>query len=571
MAAPLRFLRAFAAGLLAGLVLGLVDTYGYATTGYTTAEVSVLVAPVLVRLLMGRRPALIEVVVGTVVAYGVSFSTLISSGMLITFAFTRRVYDRLFGGNDFPPWLFGPNPPDFVPTYLLCGALSVSGAVLAYTYRHLLLDKLRLPYPMAIASYIVAGLVSKVSRHKHVVALVALGLALQLPALILGGPRVDLTPTLSQLLRGSVMALSLDFTLLFLSIVLPPRASLSVAIGSLLNSLLLLPLGVSLRFFEPALEPTIEGVLEQGSWYIACVIFGAVAAVAVGYSLKMRHALKVIVQAAVRESRSGLPLLMLLGFASLYVAASLRMGAQPPWQMAAALLWVLAFLPLLAILTTLAVGETGIAAQALYPFNTVYLYLLGFRGFAPYIFMDHYLGIPMPASMAYASANVLKLARAAAVAADTLLLTFVTSFLIGLGVTMLYGLAMIHLVGLGTRVELLRWLPYALWSIRVFRGELDLSVVLPGSAVGLAFAAAVMVVSWATPWGVSLLPLVIGLSLPPDYGLLFLAGAFIRWFVSQYGLVAEEKLLIYATALLVGSGLAIPLYVALSALGCFGA
>jgi hypothetical protein len=102
------FRRGMIAGLLTGLLMGLADTYGYATTGYTTAELSILVSPVIVRLILGKEASLTELVVGSVAAYGMSFATIITSGMLITNAYTWFVYTYIFHGTDFPKWLYNP-------------------------------------------------------------------------------------------------------------------------------------------------------------------------------------------------------------------------------------------------------------------------------------------------------------------------------------------------------------------------------------------------------------------------------------------------------------------------------
>jgi len=557
-------------GFLIGLVMGLVDTYGYATTGYTTAELSIITTPLLVKLLLGRRGGVREVVIGAIVAYGLSYATIITSGMLITFAYTKVIYEKYFYGTDFPSWLYNENCffgvfCSYIPTYIYIGLLSLPGILLAYLYRHLFIDKLQLPYPLAITSFITSGFVSRLRSYREIYLLIIFGLISQFLVFFFGEPSIDLTDKVSSILRGSVMSLSISFIMIYLSIVLPARTSFSIGISSLLTSLLILPLGAYFSLFSVGRVYTIDEILYRASWYIASIIFGSVLLLGILFMYRIRGSL-VIIWRISREKRDlYLIVLTYLGFVSLFLSTLIYGASFDTVHIIASLVWVLLLLPILIILTTIAVGEAGIAGQSLYPFNTVYLYLLGFRGFTPYIFMDHYLGIPMPGSLSSASANIMKISRLSGTSLSRLLILFTFSFTLGLAITMFYGIVLLRVFGLESpQLSLLRWLPYVNWSIMVYKGLLDYTTIGGGLIIGALYMATILLISMISPIKISPIPFIIGMSLTPDYGILFIIGSFIRWYLSKFGIEVQEKLSIYSIALLVGSGLAIPTYIVYS-------
>jgi hypothetical protein len=559
--------KAFTAGFLVGLIMGLVDTYGYATTGYTTAELSIITTPLLIKLILGRSGNIREVIVGTVVAYGLSYATIITSGMLVTFAYTKMIYEKYFYGTDFPSWLYSEKCflnvlCPYIPTYIFIGLLSLPGISLAYIYRHLLLDKLQLPYPFAITSFITSGVVSNLKSYKEIYLLIISGLISQFIIFYLGEPSIDLTEKLNTVLKGSVMSLSISFIMLYLSIVLPARTSFSIGFSSLLTSLFILPLGAYVSLYNLGRIYTIDEILYRASWYIASIVFGSVLLLGTLFIYRVRGSL-VIIWRISREKRDlYLIALTYLGFVSLFLSTLIYGASLDIIHIIASLVWVLLLLPILIILTTIAVGEAGIAGQSLYPFNTVYLYLLGFRGFTPYIFMDHYLGIPMPGSLSSASANIMKISRLSGTPLSRLLILFTFSFTLGLAITMFYGIVLLKVFGLESpQLSLLRWLPYVNWSIMVYKGLLDYTTIGGGLIIGALYMATILLISMISPIKISPIPFIIGMSLTPDYGILFIIGSFIRWYLSKFGVEVQEKLSIYSIALLVGSGLAIPIYI----------
>ena len=567
------FRRGMIAGILTGLLMGLADTYGYATTGYTTAELSILVSPVIVRLILGKEASLTELVVGSVAAYGMSFATIITSGMLITNAYTWFVYTYIFHGTDFPKWLYNPESCflkifcPYTTTYVYGGLLSLSGVVLAYIYRHVFVDKMNLPYPLSITSFMTSGFLSRIKTFREVFIIMMIGLVSQYLIFYTGTPSIDLSPSLNIFIKGSVFNISISFIMLSLAIILPVRASISISLSSILTSLLILPLGAYLSFYSIGRDTSIDNIIFRSSWYLASVIFGSVMILGITYLYKMKDIIIILFKILRQSEERLLTIIMYIGFLSLFLATIPYVESIDIRYIIFSIIWVLILLPMLIILTTIAIGEAGIAAQSLYPFNTVYLYLTGFRGFAPYVFMDHYLGIPMPGSLSGASTNVIKLSRMSGINVVRLLMIFTTSFILGLLITMFYGISLIKIFGFeSSSFSLLRWLPYVNWSIMIYKGQLDLSTIGGGVVIGALYMIFILALGALTPIKISPIPFIIGISLTPDYGILFAIGSFIRWYISNFGVEAQERLVIYSIAFLVGCGLSIPTYILTSIL-----
>ncbi|MEM4966850.1 MAG: hypothetical protein QXG13_01285, partial [Zestosphaera sp.] len=81
--------RAIILGLVVGLLQGFVDTYGYAVTGYTTAEIAGIVSAIIFlvayRMIFRETPSVFEHFLGVIIASGISISTTITAGMYITY------------------------------------------------------------------------------------------------------------------------------------------------------------------------------------------------------------------------------------------------------------------------------------------------------------------------------------------------------------------------------------------------------------------------------------------------------------------------------------------------------
>lgn len=570
-----RILRSLVVGALVGLLTGFTDSYGYAVSGYTVSEIELVVAPIMARILLGRGSTPREIFIATVAAYGISMSTIITSGMVITYFLTSRIYEIFYRESDFPSWLYSGVEACFPKifscswsyTYLALAALSLGGVGFAYALRHLFLEKLELPYPLGIASALISSMLSKLESYGAYVGLPVLAGFLAGIALLYTAPGgYDLTPIFTSKGVAITLSFSINIIILLIALVLPPRVSASIGAGSLATSLMILPAGGVLGIF-PVIPGTGSDVLENVStWYTASVVFGAVAATAGSVLWSLRSVMPYIARSLV-SARSSLALVLgtLATLSGILVLSYLRAGSPGLWFIAAGLVLVLLMIPLLMIITSWAAGEAGTVSQAFYPTSTVYMYLVGYRGFAPYAYMDHYLGIPMPSSLSASSLQILRGAKILGISPSKVLQIFSTFYLLGSLVTIFYGSLLIAAYGNDpSRMPLERWIPYAVWSLSVIKGELDPVAALPGILVGVFSMILLQTVPRLFKQQFSPIPLIIGLTLTPDLGILFTAGSIVRWVFSRTGASAEKMLIITASSALAGAGIAVVAYALLT-------
>jgi len=569
--------RPIAVGCLVGLFMGFVDTYGYAVSGYTVAEIDLVVVPVIARILLGRHTDPREILIASITAFGISLSTVITSGMLITYYLTSRIYWLFYRVPDFPAWLYASSPAclpnifacEWPYTYIALSALSIVGVGFAYMLRHVFLDKLNLPYPLGIASAMICQVVSTVRAQRGMALAIVSGLVFQLLLILYPPPLVDFTPLFTASGYGVLASISINLPIALISLLLPPRVSASIGGGSLIAGFVLLPLGASLYLYRLPPGASSDSLITSASWYLASVVFGAVFPLMFFVARSMRAPLAHLARTTLESRRAMLLLsLMLAGLLAILILAYLRSDAPGLWFILFGLVLVLVVIPLLIVVTSWGSGEAGTVSQAFYPASTIYMYLTGYRGFAPYVYMDHYLGIPMPSTLSASSLNVLRASRTLGIPPAFALSLFSLSFLLGTMVTIYYGYLLISVYGNDpSRMPLDRWIPYAIWSLSVFRGELSPSTIMPGAAVGAMVMAFLLVLGGLTGRGFSPIPFIIGLTLTADLGLLFASGSFARWFISRFGGAAEKQLMIVASSILAGTGVAIALYTIASSAG----
>jgi len=570
-------LRPVLVGCLVGLFMGFVDSYGYAVSGYTVAEIDLVVVPVVARILLGRSADPREIFLSTVVAFGISLSTVITSGMLITYYLTSRIYWLFYRAPDFPSWLYPGSSACFPNifacewpyTYIALAALSLVGVGFAYMLRHVFLDKLNLPYPLGIASAMISQVVSMLRAQRGIMAAIALGVVLQLLLIARPPQPLDMTPVFTSSGYGVLASISFDLPIAMIALLLPPRVSASIGGGSLVTGLALLPLGASLYLYRVPPGSSSDVLVTSASWYLASIVFGTVFPLMVVVARSVRTPLAYLARTTV-ESRRAITLLTLIvvGLLAIMALAYLRSGAPGTWFIVFGLILMLLVVPLLMLITSWGAGEAGTVSQAFYPASTIYMYLAGYRGFAPYVYMDHYLGIPMPSTLSASSLNLLRASRILGLPPAFILSLFSLSFLLGSIATIYYGYLLINIYGNDpNRMPLDRWIPYAIWSLSVFRGELSPSSIMPGAAIGVMVMAFLLVLGRLTGRGFSPIPFIIGLTLTTDLGLLFAVGSFIRWFISRFGGAAEKQLMVVASSILAGAGIAIALYTVISIAG----
>lgn len=573
------FWRPLALGIAVGALMGFVDSYGYAVTGYTVAEIDLVVIPVIARLLLGGRAEPQEIFLTSVAAFGVSLSTMITSGMVITFFLTSKIYWIFYRADDFPQWLYSdaakclPNifACEWPYTYIALAALSLTGVGFAYVLRHIFLDKLNLPYPIGIASAIMSQIVSTLRASWVIPASILAGLLLQLCFLILPTASLDLTPVFTGQGLGVLFTLSISITILLIALIIPPRVSGSIGSGSMITSLLLLPLGASLGLYPVRPGASSDALLNASSWYLASLVFGSVFPLFIFISKSIKSPLLHLARTVSESARSALLVTLIFsGLFGILILAYLRAGSPGSWFLIFGTVMVLVIIPLLIIITSWGAGEAGTVSQAFYPSSTVYMYITGYRGFAPYIYLDHYLGIPMPSSLSASSLQILRGSRILGVPPIMALSIFSLAYLIGSLITVYYGALLISIYGNDpSKLPLDRWIPYTIWSLAVYRGELDPFQVLPGAVIGAITVTALLAINRLIGQTLSPIPLIIGLTLPSDLGVLFILGSFTRWFVSRFGVVAEKQLIVLVSSALAGAGIAIVLYTFGNILGIF--
>lgn len=572
------FIRPLLVGIAIGSFMGFVDSYGYAVTGYTVAEIELVVAPIIAGILLGRRSDPRSVFIASVTAFGIALSTVITSGMVITYFLTSKIYWIFYRERDFPSWLYSsdhtclPNifSCEWPYTYLALAALSLVGVGFAYLLRHIFLDKLNLPYPLGIASALMSQIMSYVRSVRAVIVAIIAGFSLQLILMIYTPGSIDLTPSFVEQGYGIMLALSFDLIIFLISLLLPPRASASIGSGSLIAGLLILPLGASLNLYPLPPHASMDTLVNSASWYMASIVFGSVfplmAIIARNVGVPLMHLARTLGE----SRRMTLLLLLLMGLASILILAYMRSGYPGPLFLVFGAVLVFIIVPLLVIITSWGAGEAGTVSQAFYPASTIYMYMTGFRGFAPYVYMDHYLGIPMPSSLSASSLHILRASRILGITPSLILAIFSLSYLVGSIITIYYGYLLITLYGNDpSKMPLDRWIPYAIWSLSVYRGELNPATILPGAVTGAATIASLLLLGRIAGRGFSPIPLIIGLTLTPDLGILFIIGSFLRWFISRFGAEAEKQLIIISGSSLGGSGIAIVIYTIASIAGIF--
>jgi hypothetical protein len=569
--------RSVIMGFLIGLFMGFIDSYGYAVSGYTVAEIDLVVVPVIARLLLGRGADPREIFIATVMAFGISLSTVITSGMLITYYLTSKIYWLFYRESDFPSWLYPVSSTSCFPniftcewpyTYLALAALSLVGVGFAYILRHVFLDKLNLPYPLGIASAMIAQVVSLIKTHRSVILAIIIGILIQMGLIISPPGSLDFTPIFTSMGYGILASITFNLPILLIALLLPPRVSISIGGGSVITGFILLPIGASLYLYRVSPGASSDNLTTSASWYLASIVFGTVFLLMLMVVRNIGAPISHTARTLMESRRAGFLLAMLLlGLLAILLLSYLRSGTSGPSFILFGLILILIIIPILMIITSWGAGEAGTISQAFYPVSTIYMYLAGYRGFAPYVYMDHYLGIPMPSSLSASSLHILRASRILGISPAFILSLFSVSFLLGSLITIYYGYLLINIYGNNPdRMPLDRWIPYTLWSLSVYRGELDPASILPGALVGVLIMVLLATLDRLTGKSFTPIPFIIGLTLTTDLGILFILGSFIRWFASRFGGDAEKQLMIIASSLLAGSGIAIAIYTVFSSL-----
>ena len=573
-------MRAILIGLITGILIGFVDSYGYAITGYTTAELALLVAPAIVLLFMyvfRLKPSLEELIVAIALATGFSLSTTITSGMFITYGFLDYWTKEMGIKLEIPSWIYGYEyidiglfkiPKFFIP-YLFLTTISASGFLIAYILRIHFIEKERLPYPVGTASALITRLLRHMSLKFYLTPLI-LGFSLQMIAMTIGMPFLDLTPFMNSVLPGSSFGIKFDIVIFLLALLIPLGACTGIAIGNLITFLVIMPILLVLGVFAVPVSVSMKDIIHASAPGIAAAISGYVAIIAFIY---MSKSWRIYVESWKFITKfKGERQVMFITLIPLMVATILSYYLIPELR-TIHLFWLsplmlLIIHPFLSILNMRASGETGIASQAVLPIATALLYASGARGTAIYAYLDPFTGITMPQVIAGVAGNISKLGRVLGISIIKIIAIAMLGFLLGAPITLGYGILLVDVYGFNSpKMPLDRWIPIVTWMSALYSGEALKVLSIEGIIAGALIAFFIIALRNYLGLGIAPFAVLVGLTLTPDVALLFIIAALIKYLALRIGLGVYEKLVATTGIALVGAGLAVIVYTLLSVLG----
>jgi len=549
-----------AVGIIVGSLLGFIDTYGYAVTGYTTSELAPIISAILtlalLTLILKRTPTIIEHLISIVTATGISLSTAITSGMYITYTMLNYI-----GGEylNLPEWLYFKGAfldGTTITFYSYATAVSASGVFLAYVFHKHFIDKERLPYPIGLACSMIVSMGKYLGKPRAALPII-LGILLQLSVLQVGYMGIDLTSSLQQVIPGSSIALTLDFFIFFLALLIPLNTSVGIGIGNLIMYLILTPLLTYLGLMYVAPFMKSPDVVLEAAPYTASIMVGFLIVTMIYYFMSARTSFTLTFKLILRDKA-----LLRRALLSLILLISLVI---PLWILTKPSTTLLTFLPLyfilhiiLALLTIRVVGETGTASQSTLPLATFTLFSLKVRDALTYVLLDPYTGVPMPQFMAGASMNIFKSARKLGLDADIVLPILALSTLIGAPLTLIYGHYLLLAYGLNSpKLNLLRWVPVVTWMNIIYRGDVsafNITSIIIGALLALTL---ILLLRITRLGGISIYSILLGLTLTPDIGVIFLIASLIKYVALRIGFDVYESLLTYSSLMLAGCGIGV--------------
>jgi hypothetical protein len=171
----------------------------------------------------------------------------------------------------------------------------------------------------------------------------------------------------------------------------------------------------------------------------------------------------------------------------------------------------------------------------------------------------------MPQTIAASAINLLRYTRLSKGNSIAVAKYFSIGVILGCIVTYLYGNMLLSVYGINSpQMPLTRWIPTVVWMSAIYSGKLtaaSLHVTLFSLAFAVPFAFLAHVL------GVSLFPLLVGITLTPDIGFQVLLAYLIKGLIVKFGSALQEKLIISTTFFLLGATCAIILNTMLNTLG----
>jgi hypothetical protein len=565
-------------GLVIGAFVSFVNSYGYAIAGYTTAEASLIIIPILILFtykVFGIRYNGEDFLESTAIALGVDITTTLTSGMYITFGFLNYSISKLkaFGIDvSIPQELFSNVKGLFdlyaLPTYIALSLISVSGAFIAYTFRSYFIEKERLRYPFAIASAILINGFKKLTlRFREYFIAFILGFVMQLILLFIPFMQ-DLTPLFSTIIPGSLMALTFSPLVFGLFLLMPLGSLRVISISSLASYLIIVPVVVNMLSLSITPAISYDDALFTVAPIITSLNLGIVIVLVTYYLIRfwnlITSATSIILKLSIERTMFiiGLLMLSLIG----YIAFLLTMHYSSQIIILLSIIPLIIFLHLiLAIVNMHIVGEVGMGSQALFPLITFIMYICGLREAGAYATLDPYTGIPMPQVVGGTAMNLFRFSRFFKGNILKVLKYFCIGVLIGSFITYFYGNILIYFYGFDSpQMPLTRWIPTIVWMAVVYGGKLS-SISFYVLAIGLLIGFIIILLNRYI--GLSIFPIVVGLMLPPDIGFIALLSYLIKSIVIKLGIELHEKTIILDMSYIIGAGTAIALNIALNIIG----
>ncbi len=550
-------------GLLIGIVMCFIDSYSYAISGYTTAEISLISIPILIIAiyrLLKLKFSYEDIIISLALAYSMDLSTTLASGMYITYGFLKYASTQLkaFGLEvRVPKMLYaGGNIVDLesMPTYIILSIISFSGALIAYSFRSHFLDKERLRYPFSIASALFIKTFREMSiDYSYIIAMV-LGFLLQLLSLIYT-QQIDLTPISSSILPGSIIALSFWPITIGIFMLIPMQTLKTLSISSIITYVLLIP--ISIIMFRIPITPslTYDDALFSVTPIIIGINVGAIISMLLYYILRFWKTLSISLKLVTSLSAERTIFVMSIILLILIFPTSIALSSTFNPISFIVMIILLSSLYLLLILSNMrVVGEVGTGSQALLPLVTFLMYFLGVRDLGYYASLDPYTGIPMPQVIGATSMNMVRIARFFKVNTVLVLQMIGLGIFIGSITSYVFGNLLVYVYGFNSKaMPLTRWIPTIALIASICNGKLDISSFY---AVLIGIIASIIIITTSRYTKLSIFPFLVGITLPPDIGILALIAYAIKSIVVRLGVEVHEKVIALVTFFIVGAGIA---------------
>ncbi|MEM2157539.1 MAG: hypothetical protein QXO72_00815 [Sulfolobales archaeon] len=555
-------------GFVVGLLMGFIDTYGYAVTGYTTAELSPITSAILIYALylviFKRKMPLLDHFLATLVASGFSITTTITSGMYVTYTMLSRVSDPEAVG--IPQWTYFKGFIDLntLLFYLFATSITVSGVLIAHVFHKHFIEREKLPFPIGIALTLTISVV-RLLKSKNVAIPILVGFTLELLFLTSSPPSIDLTPIIQSAFPGVSLALSLDIMIFLIALLIPLNTSLGIGLGNAVMYTIVTSLLVYLGLYSPLPAITAQELAISVSPLTSSILVCSIASVTMFYIIQERKlyvsTIKYLIMARYELNRLAIAIAIL----SATILPPLILVPEIVNSLSALVMILL--IPLyvfITLMTVRATGETGTTSQSTLPLITLTLFASGYRGAAPYIFLDPYTGVPMPQFVAGTSTAMSKSAKLLGIDVELTSYLLIISMLISAPITLMYGHLLLSIYGVESpKFNLIRWLPTVTWMKAIYSGDLSafsIEAVLIGALIMLALG---MTFKF-TKLGISIFSIMLGITLTPDVAFLFIIASLIKYLTIRLGAEVYEFLLVNVALALAGCGLAVAAYTIIS-------